>query len=105
MSSTGFSARIGGRVLAGATDIRQGEGRAILASGMLDEWFQKSMLLTKRHPDRIWLERGVGSHGRRVFRWIVGGQGSLDLKYISQKGGTISRTISLIESETQSPQP
>jgi hypothetical protein len=77
----------------------------ILASGMPDDWFQSTMSLTKRHPERIWLERGVGSHDRRAFRWIVSGQGSLDLTYISQKGGTKTRTIDLAEGETQSLQP
>ncbi|MGD2109492.1 MAG: M14 family metallopeptidase [Phycisphaerae bacterium] len=75
----------------------------VLASGVLETWHQSSMKLTERHPERIWLDEGIGSHGRRVVRWLVRGKGTLELKYSSQKGGTIARQVTLEASASRSP--
>jgi hypothetical protein len=61
------------------------------------------MELTERDPARIWLDRGVGSHDRRWFRWIVEGEGAVNVSYVSQKGGTIERTLELEAGEARNP--
>ena len=55
----------------------------------------RSMRLTERQPERIWVDRGVGSHGQNFFRWIVEGTGRIELEYKSQKAGTIRKTVTL----------
>ena len=78
----------------------KGGGTArVLTSGTLSEWLSRSMTLTKRQPERIWIDRGVGSHSQRFFRWIVEGTGQIELVYKSQKGGIIRKAYNLETTE------
>ncbi len=83
----------------------------VLTSGTLDGWFDKTMTLEPvggprtGHPERIWLDTGVGSHAQRQFRWIVDGSGTVDIRYWSQKGGRVVRTIELTETPGPNPRP
>ena len=71
-----------------------------LTSGTLSDWLSRSMRLTKRQPERLWVSTGVGSHSQRFFRWIVEGAGSIELEYKSQKAGTIRKTVKLEATES-----
>ncbi len=71
----------------------------VLASGTLSDWISRSMTLTKRQPERMWVDSGIGSHSQRFFRWIVEGSGSIELEYKSQKAGTIRKAAKLEATE------
>ncbi len=73
----------------------------VLTSGTLSDWLSRSMTLTERQPEHIWVEGGVASHGQRFFRWIVEGAGPLELEYKSQKGGTIRKAAALEPTEPE----
>lgn len=78
-------------------------GVTVLTSGTVDSWFDRSMTLTKRQPARIWIDRGVGRYGQRLFRWIVRGSGSVEVRYASQKGGIVTQNIELTETAGGTP--
>jgi hypothetical protein len=94
ISSVAASKKIGARDQVSLRAAEGGNAR-VLASGTLNDWLSRSMTLTKRQPERIWVERGVGSYGQRVFRWIVEGTGSIGLEYKSQKAGRIHKIVKL----------
>ncbi|MCH8965480.1 MAG: peptidase M14, partial [Planctomycetes bacterium] len=77
----------------------QGSTARVLTSGTLSDWLSRSMTLTKRQPERMWVDSGVGSHSQLFFRWIVEGAGSIELEYKSQKAGTIRTTAELEPTE------
>ncbi len=94
ISAVSARKKIGARdqvILRGA----QGAAAKVLASGTLRDWHTPSMTLTKRQPERIWVDSGIGRHDQRLFRWVVEGTGSIELEYKSQKAGTIRRTAQL----------
>ncbi|MHC4414967.1 MAG: M14 family metallopeptidase [Planctomycetota bacterium] len=69
-----------------------------VASGTVSSLLPTAKLeAVERNPERIWNERGVRGRGRRLFRFIVEGSGSVELTYASQKGGTIRRAVELVE--------
>ncbi len=72
-----------------------GDRPKVLASGTVREWYDTTMDLTKRKPERIWLDRGLGSREGVLCRWIIAGDGDVEVTYWSQKGGQIARTITL----------
>ena len=80
-----------------------GGDATVLASGTVESWYDRSMALTKRQPERIWVDTGIGRHTQRLFRWIVEGTGPVDIRYTSQKGGTIIRTVELAEPSPGEP--
>ena len=51
----------------------------------------------ERNPQRIWNEKGIPGRGRRLFQFIVEGSGTVELEYVSRKGGAIRRTVELKE--------
>ena len=53
----------------------------------------------ERNPQKIWNAGGIGTRGRKLFRFLVAGSGSVELEYKSQKGGTIRRTVELAETQ------
>ena len=48
-------------------------------------------------PERIVVNRGIGSMDSTLFQFIVSGWGEVTLKYEAQKGGTLNRTVKLQE--------
>ncbi|MHC4350315.1 MAG: M14 family zinc carboxypeptidase, partial [Planctomycetota bacterium] len=87
----------------GARDVitcTPGDGAEVVASGTVSSLLPGAKLdAVERSPGRIWNERGISGRGRRLFRFIVTGSGSVELAYVSQKGGTIHRTVELAETE------
>ena len=85
----------------GARDVMNctaGAGARVVASGTVSSLLPTAKLdATERHPHRIWNGRGIGTRGRRLFRFLIEGEGSVELEYRSQKGGTIRRTVELVE--------
>jgi hypothetical protein len=75
-----------------------GPGAArVIASGTLDSWYAPTMEITRRDPQRMWVDRGIGRYAQRVFRWIVEGSGRVQVEYRSDKGGTIRQELELQE--------
>jgi hypothetical protein len=71
-----------------------GSAVRVAASGTLEDRYLAPLALSENHPERAWSERGIPGHGERLFRWIVsGGSGKAEVSYVSEKGGTIRRTI------------
>ncbi len=78
-----------------------GGSARVLTSGTLSDWISRSMTLTKRQPERLWVDSGVGSHSQLFFRWIVEGAGSIELEYKSQKARTIRKAAKLESTELE----
>jgi hypothetical protein len=51
---------------------------------------------TKR-PERLVVNNGIGSKGSTLFQFIIDGNGSVSFQYAAEKGGTIERSVKLIE--------
>jgi len=51
---------------------------------------------TKR-PERMVVNDGIGSKGSTLFQFIIDGNGSVRFQYAAEKGGTIERSVKLIE--------
>jgi hypothetical protein len=90
----------------GARDVMTctpGDGNEVVASGTVSSLLPGAKLdAVKRDPHRIWNDRGIAGRNRRLFRFIVAGSGSVELTYTSQKGGTITKTVELDGSGTDS---
>jgi hypothetical protein len=83
----------------GARDVitcTPGDGNEVVASGTVSSLLPNTKLdAVKRNPQRIWNDRGISGRSRRLFRFLVSGSGSVELAYVSQKGGTIRTTVEL----------
>ncbi|MCZ6493289.1 MAG: M14 family metallopeptidase [Planctomycetota bacterium] len=92
----------------GARDVlacTAGPEARVAASGTVRNLLPTTKLTaTERDPHRIWIDRGIPSRGRRLFRFIIEGTGSVELAYVSQKGGTIRRTVDLKEPPIEAAQ-
>ncbi|MBT8487066.1 MAG: peptidase M14 [Phycisphaerae bacterium] len=64
-------------------------------------WSELNATEDKR-PHLLWNASGVSGKGRRLFRFLVRGQGTVELEYRSEKGGTISLQVPL-EAREASP--
>ena len=69
----------------------------VLASGTVGAWYDQSMNLTKHKLKRIWLEGGVGGHGTRICRFIVSGEGPIEIKYRGDKARSVTHIMKLAE--------
>lgn len=84
----------------GARDVLKLEsttGARAVASGTVPSvlpWTKLDAIDTEQ-PDRIWNDRGIGSHETALFRFLVAGEGEVQLTYSSAKGGTITKSIAL----------
>lgn len=75
-----------------------GPDARVVASGSVSSLMPDARLDAVEHqPERIWNAGGIPSHGSRLFRFLVAGDGAVELVYRSDKGGTISRTVELVE--------
>jgi len=82
----------------GRPDLLRIEGPAVevLAGGRLRDRFRpESVDLVEHEPGRLVLERGIGSHARERFRWIVRGTGTVTVTFDAEKGGAVSATATL----------
>ncbi|MCZ6611579.1 MAG: hypothetical protein O6941_03000, partial [Planctomycetota bacterium] len=85
--------KIGARDLITCTPGRRAE---VVASGTVSSLLPTAKLnAVERDPQRIFNDRGIPSRGSRLYRFIVSGTGSVNVKYKSQKGGTISKKVPL----------
>jgi hypothetical protein len=71
----------------------------VVASGEAENFFPWSRARFEQDPEHsiIWNGDGIGSRSSRFFRVLLKGSGSVDLRYQSDKGGTIEQSI-LLES-------
>ncbi len=75
-----------------------GPGATVVASGTVASLLPTAKLdAVERSPQRIFNDEGIPGRGQRLFRFLVAGSGAIDLEYASQKGGTIRRTVELVE--------
>lgn len=93
---------IGGRDYAELTtqDRKEGESSAaprVVATGTLNDWFDEVMRPSKHHALRIWSDAGVAGKGASIFRWIVEGEGDVELRYHSDKAAAIRHLLPLAE--------
>ena len=65
----------------------------VAASGTLEDKYLAPLALSRIRPERVWYEKGIPGHGERLYRWIVSGSGKAEVSYVSEKGGTIRRTV------------
>ncbi len=72
-----------------------GDSATVVASGTLANKHLASVMLTKHNPQRIWVDRGIGSHATRLFRFIVTGSGEVTLTYKSAKARDIKTAVDL----------
>lgn len=79
----------------------RGGTATVLASGTVSAWYDHSMNLTKHQPDRIWLPGGVGGHGTRICRFIVSGEGPIEITYRADKARSVLLAMQLIETSAQ----
>ncbi len=81
-----------------------GEGASVVTSGTVSSLVRRVKLeAVERNPQRIFNDRGNPGRGRRLFRFIISGQGAVELTYFSQKGGTITQTVELTETPIPTP--
>jgi len=80
-------------------------GAKVVASGTVSSVLPWSQLnaVDSPTPERIWNDRGIGTKGNELFRFLVAGEGSVKLTYASQKGGTISQSIELVDTPIEMP--
>jgi hypothetical protein len=68
----------------------------VLAGGRLRDRFRpESVDLVEEQPGRLVLERGLGSHARERFRWIVRGSGEVTVTFDAEKGGAVAASATL----------
>jgi hypothetical protein len=85
----------------GARDVLRCDARGgtVAASGPVSSWRPDARLeaADTPQPDRIWNAAGIPGQGHRIFRFLVAGTGSVELRYESAKGGTITLDVPLEE--------
>jgi hypothetical protein len=85
--------KIGARDVITCTPSAEAE---VVASGTVSSLLPDTKLeAVERDPERIWNASGISGRGRRLFRFLVAGSGSVELEYASQKGGTIQQSVDL----------
>ena len=80
-------------------------GAEVVASGpvrSLMPWVKMDASESPK-PACIWNDSGIGSKGSELFRFLIEGQGQVDLTYTSQKGGRIKQTVDLKPLEATHP--
>jgi hypothetical protein len=73
-------------------------GGSVVASGTVPTLLPSARLdAVERNPARTWSDAGIPGRGSRLYRFLVQGEGAVELEYASEKGGTIRRTVQLAE--------
>jgi hypothetical protein len=57
----------------------------------------KLSVIDSEHPDRILVNRGIGSNDSTLFQFIIDGYGDVVFTYEAEKGGTVERKVQLKE--------
>ena len=80
-------------------------GATVAASGTVNSMlpYTKMDASETPKPECLWNDAGIGSKGSELFRFLIEGQGSVDVTYTSEKGGTINKTITLEAVEPAHP--
>jgi hypothetical protein len=73
----------------------EGKGVTVLAGGLLTNRDTGQMDLAEHNPERLRLDRGVGSEGVVRVRWFLRGQGQASVRFESQKAVGLTRTLEL----------
>jgi hypothetical protein len=75
------------------------QGNKVSASGTVRSILPTTKLSANdtEQPERIIVNRGIGSMDSTLFQFIVSGWGEVTMKYEAQKGGVLHRTIKLQE--------
>ena len=74
-------------------------GSKVAASGTVRSLLPTAKLSANdtEQPQRIIVNRGIGSMDSTLFQFIVSGWGEVTFEYEAQKGGTLHRTVKLQE--------
>ncbi len=72
-----------------------GEGLSVLGGGILLDEDTGRVEPEERDPGSIRLPEGVRGESSVKARWFVRGKGEATLRFVSQKGGTIERVVTL----------
>ncbi|MBC22533.1 MAG: peptidase M14 [Phycisphaerae bacterium] len=74
-----------------------GPGNRVVASGTVRNFmpWEKLDAQETTRPHRIVNPQGVGRKGNRIFRFLVEGEGAVELVYSSDKGGSITIPVEL----------
>lgn len=70
----------------------------VVASGTVSSllpWSRMTFDAENRRPDQIFNAGGIRGRSSEMFRFIVEGEGAIEIVYRSQKGGTITQRIAL----------
>jgi hypothetical protein len=73
----------------------EGDDLKVLAGGVLVDRDRGEIRAAEARPGRLAIDAGVPSEGLLRLRWFVTGKGPAKVRYQSQKGGTLERTIAL----------
>ncbi|MCZ6816452.1 MAG: M14 family metallopeptidase [Planctomycetota bacterium] len=85
---------IGARDVIEITSVEEGQIE-VLAGGTLNDRFLAPLVFVEHQPHRLWNGRGIPGERTRLFRWLVKGQGSVEVNYSSAKAVDVSQTIEL----------
>ena len=72
-----------------------GAGLTVVSGGPVSNRYTGEVQPVERNPDRLRLESGVGSEATVRVRWFVRGRGEATVRFASQKGGTLTKTVPL----------
>lgn len=77
----------------------EGDGIEIATSGTLSDRFDTTLSPTEHRPQRMLVERGIGSRDRSSFRFVIAGpkNAEITLRYEAEKARDIETTIRLTE--------
>ncbi|MDP6602548.1 MAG: M14 family metallopeptidase [Phycisphaerales bacterium] len=78
---------------------------SVVASGTVSSLLPTAKLeaTDTPQPDRISNNSGIGGQSGTLFRFLIEGNGTAQLRYAAQKGGTIERSIQLVEQSESRP--
>jgi len=81
----------------GLPDRLEFDGADVIVSGRISDRFATTMTPVKHRPERILVEEGIPSSGRRTFRALVRGDAGdeIRVRYIAEKARDIETTITL----------
>jgi hypothetical protein len=72
-----------------------GEGLDMVAGGIVTNRDTDEVQPVERNPGRILLEDGVRGEATVRVRWFVRGRGEATVRFVSQKGGTLTKVVTL----------
>jgi hypothetical protein len=84
-----------------------GDGIEVVASGTLNDRFDKTLEPVDHRKNIIENDRGIPGEGRRVFRYIISGPANAKLKlnYTAEKAHALETMVELKEGAIEAPKP